>query len=95
MDTTHLYDALPTVAGRPFAHYAEMLQSGLQVLGFFHQNSIKGKWGDATGNHHQATDYGVDGMNLQEEFCRELGIDGWMLLHNYLVLNSKQILHMA
>ncbi len=77
MDTTHLYDALPTVAGRPFAHYAEMLQSGLHVLGFFYKNSIIGKWGDATGNHHQATDYGVDGMQLQETFCKELGI-GWM-----------------
>jgi adenylosuccinate lyase len=77
MDTTHLYDALPTVAGRPFAFYAEMLQSGLNFLKFVHNNSIKGKWGDATGNHHQASDYGVDGMKLQEEFCKKLGI-GWM-----------------
>ena len=74
IDTTHLYDALPTVAGRPFAHYAEMLQSGLNLLKFVYNNSIKGKWGDATGNHHQATDYGVDGIGLQEEFCKELGI---------------------
>jgi len=74
MDTTHLYDALPTVAGRPFAYYAEMLQSGLELLKFTYNNSIKGKWGDATGNHHQATDYGVDGIKLQEEFCKELGI---------------------
>ncbi len=77
MDTTHLYDALPTVAGRPFAHYAEMLQSGLDFLKFVYSNSIKGKWGDATGNHHQASDYGVNGIKLQEEFCKELGI-GWM-----------------
>jgi len=77
MDTTHLYDALPTVAGRPFAHYAETLQSGLELLKFFYQNSIKGKWGDATGNHHQATAYDVDGVRLQEQFCRELGI-GWV-----------------
>lgn len=77
MDTTHLYDALPTVAGRPFVHYAEMLQSGLKLLAFVHENSIKGKWGDATGNHHQATDYGVNGIKLQEEFCKSLGI-GWM-----------------
>jgi len=54
MDGTHLYDALPTVAGRPLAHYAEMLQSGLDFLGFVYEKSIKGKWGDATGNHHSA-----------------------------------------
>ena len=51
-----------------------MLQSGLNLLKFVYDNSIKGKWGDATGNHHQATDYGVDGIKLQEEFCEELGI---------------------
>ena len=77
MDTTHHYDALPTVSGRPFVHYAEMLQSGLKLLKFVYENSVIGKWGDATGNHHQATDYGVDGIKLQEEFCKELGI-GWM-----------------
>ena len=77
MDTTHHYDALPTVSGRPFVHYAEMLQSGLKLLKFVYENSVIGKWGDATGNHHQATDYGVDGIRLQEEFCKELGI-GWM-----------------
>src|SRR3989344_6439033 len=49
MDNTHLFDALPTVAGRPFSHYAEMLQSGLNLLKFVYDNSIKGKWADATG----------------------------------------------
>ncbi len=77
MDQTHRYDALPTVAGRPLAHYAEMLQSGLDILKFFYDHSIKGKWGDATGNHHQATTYGVNGIKLQEEFCKSLGV-GWM-----------------
>ena len=77
MDTTHLYDALPTVAGRPLAYYAEMLQSGLNLLKFVYDNSVKGKWADATGNHHQASDYGVDGIKLQEEFCKELEI-GYM-----------------
>ena len=77
MDTSHLYDALPTVAGRPFAHYAEMLHSDLRVLNFFYNESIKGKWGDATGNHHSATVLGIDGVQLQEEYCRDLGI-GYM-----------------
>lgn len=54
MDTTHLYDALPTTAGRPFAHYAEMLQSGLDRLKYIYENSLVGKRGDATGNHHAA-----------------------------------------
>ena len=74
MDVTHLYDALPTVAGRPFSHYAEMLQSGLNLLKFVYDNSIKGKWADATGNHHSATALGIDGIKLQEQFCRDLGI---------------------
>ncbi len=76
IDSTHGYHALPTVAGRPLVHYAEMLQSGLDLLQYIYHHSLKGKWGDATGNHHQATDYGVDGLALQEEFCRDLEI-GW------------------
>ena len=74
MDTTHLYDALPTLAGRPFAHYAEMLQSGLKFLKFVYENSILGKWADATGNHHSATALGIDGIKLQAEYCKDLGI---------------------
>lgn len=74
MDTTHWYDALPTLAGRPFSHYIEMLQSGLNLLRFVYDNSIIGKWADATGNHHSATALGIDGMKLQEEFCESLGI---------------------
>lgn len=74
MDETHLYDALPTVAGRPFAHYAEMLQSGLNLLKFVYDNSIIGKWGDATGNHHSAAVLGMNGIVLQERYCKKLGI---------------------
>ncbi|MDO8660717.1 MAG: lyase family protein [Candidatus Woesearchaeota archaeon] len=74
MDLTHGYDALPTVAGRAFAHYAEMIQSGLDVLKFVYTNSIKGKWGDATGNHHAAVTLGIDGIQLQKEYCDRLGI---------------------
>lgn len=74
MDCTHLYDALPTVAGRPFAHYAEMLQSDLRFLKFVYDNSLVGKWGDATGNHHSAVALGISGIKLQEEYCKDLGI---------------------
>jgi len=74
MDTSHLYDALPTVAGRPFAHYGEMLQSGLDLLKFAYNHSIKGKWGDATGNHHSANAMGVDGIALEEKYCEDLKI---------------------
>ncbi len=74
MDTTHLYDALPTVAGRPFSHYAEMLQTDLDFLKYVYEHSIVGKWADATGNHHSAVALGIDGMRLQEEYCRRLGV---------------------
>ncbi len=74
MDTTHWIDALPTMAGRPFSFYAETLQSDLDFLSFIYKNSIKGKWGDATGNHHSAKSLGADGMKLQEEYCKKLGI---------------------
>ena len=74
MDVTHLYDALPTLAGRPFAHYSEMLQSGLNFLRFVYDNSIMGKWADATGNHHSAKALGIDGVLLQREYCKDLGI---------------------
>ena len=74
MDNTHLFDALPTVAGRPFSHYAEMLQSGLDLLKFVYTHSIKGKWADATGNHHGAVTLGIDGIALQETYCNDLGI---------------------
>lgn len=77
MDTTHLYDALPTVAGRPLVHYVEMLQSGLELLKFVYTKSIKGKWADATGNHHSATALGVDGIKLQQDYCNYLKI-GYM-----------------
>ncbi|MBN1645506.1 hypothetical protein JW868_00535 [Candidatus Woesearchaeota archaeon] len=75
MDQTHLYDALPSVVGRAFAHYGELLQSGLHVMKFFYENSIMGKFADATGNHHQATAAGVDGMRLQEHFCEALRLN--------------------
>ena len=74
MDTTHLYDAVPTVAGRPLSHYAEMLQSDLEFLSYVYHNSIIGKWADATGNHHSATALDVDGIKVQEEYCKRLGI---------------------
>ena len=74
MVCTHGYDAQPAVAGRAFIHYAEMIQSGLGVLKFFHDNSIIGKWADATGDHHSAKALGVDGLELQEAYCRDLGI---------------------
>lgn len=77
MDTSHLYDALPGVVGKPFAHYAEMLQSDLKVLKFTYDNSIIGKWADATGNHHSAKALGVDGVELQKKYCEALGI-GYM-----------------
>src|SRR3989344_9076121 len=74
MDQSHLIDAFPGVAGRPFAFYAEMLQSSLELLKYTYDHSIMGKWADATGNHHQATASGVNGIVLEDEFCRELKI---------------------
>jgi len=74
IDTTHLYDALPSVAGRAFTHYAEMIQTGLDLLKYVYSNSIVGKWADATGNHHSAKTLGVDGVALQREYCEDLGI---------------------
>lgn len=74
MDTTHLYDALPTTAGRPLAHYVEMLQSGLDRLKYVYENSLIGKRWDATGNHHAATVLWLDGMQLQETYCQMLGL---------------------
>jgi len=77
MDTTHLYDAVPSVAGRAFAHYAEMLQTSLRLLKFAYNNSIVGKWADATGNHHSSTALGINGIALQKAYCEDLGI-GYM-----------------
>lgn len=74
METTHLYDAAPAVAGRPFAFYAEMLQSDIDFLGWVFVNSLVGKWADATGNHHSAKALGIDGMELQKKYCEKLGI---------------------
>ena len=74
IDETHLLDALPTLAGRPLMFYAEMLQSGLDYLAYAYAHSVKGKWSDATGNHHSATTLGIDGMRLQEEYCKRLGV---------------------
>ncbi len=75
MDTSHLYDALPTTAGRPLAHYAETLHSDIERMAYAHANSTVGKWGDATGNHHSANLLGVDGLELQRRFCERLGIN--------------------
>ncbi len=74
MDQSHLLDALPTVVGRPFVHYAEMLQSDLFFAKFVYENSIIGKWSDATGNYHSATDMGLDGRKIEEAFCNKVGI---------------------
>ena len=77
MDQSHLYDALPSVAGRPLVHYAELLQSGLNLLKYVYDNSIIGKWADATGNHHSATALGINGVELQKQYCEDLGV-GYM-----------------
>ncbi|MBU4300641.1 MAG: lyase family protein [Nanoarchaeota archaeon] len=74
MDQTHRYDALPTYAGRPFSHYAEMLQSDINLLKHFYNNSLVGKWGDSTGNHHSATALNVNGIELQKAYCEALGL---------------------
>lgn len=75
MGTTHSYFAVPESTGRPFAHYAETIQSGLDMLKYVYENSIKGKWGDATGNHHSAKTLGIDGIKLQEKYMELLGLD--------------------
>ena len=74
MDVTHLYDAVPTVAGRPFVYNALELQSDLKRIKFFHDESIMGKWADATGNYHSAVDMGLDGPMIEDYFCELLGI---------------------
>jgi len=74
MDQSHLYDAVPAVAGRTFVHYAEMLQSGLNFLRNTHDNSLFGKWADATGNYHSAVSMGLDGRRIEKEFCSRLGL---------------------
>ncbi|UCG95655.1 MAG: hypothetical protein JSV92_01235, partial [archaeon] len=74
MDKTHGYDALPTVAGRPLVNYAERLQYDIDLLEYFYETSLVGKWGDATGCHHSAKSYGLDGIKLQENYCKKLGI---------------------
>lgn len=74
MDQTHGLDALPGVAGGILVNYAETLQSDLNHLAFVCRNSIKGKWADATGRHHSATTLGIDGMELEEEYCKRLGV---------------------
>jgi len=78
MDGTHLYDAVPTVVGRPFVHYAEMLHDDLTVMKIFFRHSLIGKWADITGNHHSTTDAEIDGIELEEEFCKELKIKHMM-----------------
>ncbi|MGC9310900.1 MAG: lyase family protein, partial [Candidatus Aenigmatarchaeota archaeon] len=78
MDTTHLYDALPTVLGRPLAYFGEVIQSNLNRLGYVYNNCIVGKWADATGNHHSAKSLGMDGIALQEAYCKDLGIGHMM-----------------
>ncbi|MFH1445766.1 MAG: lyase family protein [Nanoarchaeota archaeon] len=75
MDTSHLYDALPTVLGRPFSHYAEMLQSNLDFIEYVLKNSLYGKWADATGNYHSSTAFGIDGRELEDLYCETLGLN--------------------
>ena len=77
MDQTHLYDALPTVAGRPLSFFAEMLQSNLDFMRFVYDSSLIAKWSDATGNSHSASSAGIDGLRLQREYADSLGL-GYM-----------------
>jgi len=74
MDTTHLYDALPTLAWRPLAHYVEMLQTGLNLLKYMYENSIVWKWWDATGNHHAVWVIWLDWVELQKIYTDKLKI---------------------
>ncbi|NOR85596.1 hypothetical protein GQ473_05760 [archaeon] len=75
MDLSHRYDALPTTAGRPLVHYAEMLQSDIDKLYQTYQTSLFGKWGDATGNHHALTSIDVDNPEeIEKMYCEALGL---------------------
>jgi adenylosuccinate lyase len=74
MVNSHGLDSLPSLAGRPLVHYAELLQSDLEHIKSAYDNSTIGKWGDATGDHHSAKSLGIDGLKLQEEYCKDLGI---------------------
>ncbi|MBI2173466.1 MAG: hypothetical protein HYT73_04670 [Candidatus Aenigmarchaeota archaeon] len=78
MDQTHLYDALPTVAGRPLSFFAEMLQSDLDFIRFVYDKSLLAKWADATGNSHSALSAGIDGIMLQRRYADRLGL-GYMM----------------
>jgi adenylosuccinate lyase len=75
MDQTHMQDALPTVAGRPFSHYAETLQSDLNFWSYVYRNSIKAKWSDAVGNYQSANALDIDALKLEEEYCKRMGLD--------------------
>jgi adenylosuccinate lyase len=74
MDQTHGLDAVPGCAGGILAHYAEMLQSNLDFWNHVYRNSVKGKWADVTGRHHSAKALDIDGIKLEEEYCKELGL---------------------
>lgn len=74
MDQTHLYDALPTVLGRPLAFYGETLQSDLNKIAEIYRDSLMAKWSDATGNYHSAEAVDMDGIKLEEEYCKALGL---------------------
>ena len=50
----------------------------MNFFAFIYANSLKGKWADATGNHHSAVDLGIDGIKLQEEYTKRLGVGHMM-----------------
>lgn len=74
MQVTHLFDAVPETFGRAFAHYAERLSIRIERLKYVYDNSVYGKYSDATGNYHAANAVGVNGIKLEDELCRKLGI---------------------
>ncbi|MCX6707093.1 MAG: lyase family protein [Candidatus Woesearchaeota archaeon] len=82
IQVTHLFDAVPETFGRAFANYAERLQFGINRLKHVYDNSIYGKWSDATGNYHAAHAVGVDGIDLEERLCSKLGI-------NHMIASSQ------
>jgi adenylosuccinate lyase len=77
MQVTHKMDALAEAFGRPLIWYSRIMDKTAQRLFEDLNEYIVGKFSDMTGNYHSATALKLDGMKLEEESCRLLGIAPW------------------
>ena len=71
---SHGQHAIPGTFGLPFTYFATRLQKSVDRLYYDYTNCLEGKVSGAVGTYASAEVAEIDGMRVEEEVCKRLGI---------------------